>query len=109
MIGVLDAASELIVEEFKLSWHWQAVSLVFALALAILVVAILANLTTAVQLADLSVTAIMVLTALVLGYCAVAAANRFSLQMVSAVTAVQAGCARDLPAILCEIAYVVVC
>ena len=89
MIGVLDAASELSVEEFKLSWHWQAVSLVFALALAILVVAILANLTTAVQLADLSVTAIMAFAALVLGYCAVAAANRFSLQMVS--RAAQAG------------------
>ena len=84
-ISARHAAVDVFVEELSR----QAVSLVIALALEILVVAILANLTTAVQLADLSVTAIMAFAALVLGYCAVAAANRFSLQMVS--RAAQAG------------------
>ena len=59
-------------------------SLVFVLALGILVVAVLANLTTQVGLTVLTTAAVMVVAAVVCGWLAVMAANGFSSRLVRA-------------------------
>ena len=60
----------------------QATSLVFILALVVLLLATVANLDTQVEYADLTSIAVMAASALVCGYLAVTTANSFSLRLV---------------------------